>query len=102
MGYKRATSIQPWKAYWVNVPRDTVLSLKQQYLFAAGTALARQADQQPLWEMRLSLSGSGVWDPDNYIGCTGPAAKTLVSQPEPPAAFGSTHLFFVRSGDASR
>jgi Carboxypeptidase regulatory-like domain len=92
MGYKRAVSINPWQAYWINTTKDTVLPV-----FDNTISLAKKADITS-WELQLSLTGAEIWDKDNYLGVLTPhlsKTNSSVKEMEPPQAFGSTSLYFI-------
>jgi hypothetical protein len=92
MGYKRASSINPWQAYWINTSNDTALPV-----FDNTISLAKKADIAS-WELQLSLTGVEIWDRDNYLGVLTPHLSKVnlsVKEMEPPQAFGSTSLYFI-------
>jgi hypothetical protein len=99
MGYKRASSINPWQAYWINTAKDTLLPV-----FDNTLSLAKQA-VITTWELQLSLTGTEIWDKDNYLGVLTPhqsKVNSSVKEMEPPQAFGSTSLYFVNQNTSEK
>ena len=97
LGYSRAYELQPWKAYWVNVNSDTVLPWRSTVWPEATSTLTKKSAAAS-WELRLSLRGKGTWDTENILGIIpkGLARQSATEQLEPPAAFGSAQVYFVK------
>lgn len=99
IGYRQASVLKPWKAYWVYTERDTALRIweKQTLSYYLRNPLAKAAASQPLWSIRLSLQNGGSFDTDNFIGAVPNAlskSRQLIT-PEPPAPFGGAQLFII-------
>jgi hypothetical protein len=99
LGYRKASSLHPWKAYWVYTERDTSLQIWEKLPLSSylSRSLAKATVTPTNWRLRLSLSGNNSYDIDNFIGVV---PKTLakskqLSTPEPPAAFGGTRLYII-------
>jgi hypothetical protein len=99
LGYTRATVLEPWKGYWVNVSAEQTLSLRS--TVPAGKRAAREV----AWQLQLALTGKGAWDPDNYIGVAlheGDAVTGIDEVLEPPAGFGGSQLYFIKNAGCSQ
>ncbi len=105
MGYSRACSLKPWTAYWAYVEKDTSLLLlnKTWPPSVPATRLAKRA-LEICWELNLSLKGKSAWDNENRIGVTSAmlSKSGVFNSPEPPLAFGTSQLFFLKSSDTER
>ena len=100
IGYRKATSLKPWKGYWIYTERDTALQLwkKQPLSYYQTQKLAKTAKSAPaIWQLRLSLRRKNSYDTDNFIGVIPSALQKTVqfSTPEPPAAFDAARLYLI-------
>ncbi|MBD3317035.1 MAG: hypothetical protein GF344_14695 [Chitinivibrionales bacterium] len=104
--YESAQALEPGRAYWIQVERDTVLPIPAQPAPSNSTIakwgrLAKRAAGLS-WELRISLEGDGWADRDNYIGVLPNHLAKAVSKEsgEPPPAFDYPQLYFVRMDDS--
>jgi hypothetical protein len=105
LGYRKATMLRPWKAYWVFSTGDTALQLwkRQPLSYYQSRALSKTAAPSTLWQIQLSLQRKNSFDTDNFIGVV-PAAlgkSVPTSTPKPPAAFEAARLFIVDNSATS-
>ncbi|MFP4163130.1 MAG: carboxypeptidase regulatory-like domain-containing protein [Chitinispirillaceae bacterium] len=92
-GYRQASELRPWKAYWVHTEEDTTLSYFP--LLKDSLVLSKKSNNTE-WEMRLALRGEGGYDPDNFLGISSELGKkTALREPEPPLGFDSPQLYFL-------
>jgi len=99
-GYTRAKKLSPWNAYWIHIDKDTAFQLRTKDAMADLTKRPMSA----LWEIKVSLSGMQLFDPDNYCGVFSSAlakGTRMVEEPEPPQSFGSPSLFFLKNSSDS-
>ncbi len=68
--------LKPWTAYWVQVAKDTILTLKDQPYFPGGSAPLAKSGAQPVpgyrqagdWALQLSLQAGPYRDQANLLG----------------------------------
>lgn len=95
--YTLTTQIVPWKAYWIQSDKDTVLPLSG--LSVPGAALSKKTSGVQ-WELQASLAGPKSNDPDNYCGV---ASQSIpLARPKPPQAFSFPELYFVAAPSGPR
>lgn len=100
-GYREATVMRPWQAYWVrNASRaDTVVSISSLPALSPKAPLFKSVSTDG-WELRLAASNSHGRDADNRIGVSARLAKALNAHAwEPPRAFEFPRLYLARRGE---
>ena len=99
LGYRKATSLKPFKGYWIHTDRDTMLTIWKKPTIAslAAQSLAKSSASPLLWELSLTLQQGNSFDTDNHIGAVAAALakKRPLTTLEPPAAFEAARLFIV-------
>jgi len=105
LGYRKATALSPWKAYWMHTEKDTSLVIwkKQPLSYYLSSSLAKSATPAVLWQLNVALQSGKSFDTDNQIGAVAfaLAKSTHLAQPEPPAAFDAARLFIVNTTAAT-
>jgi hypothetical protein len=99
LGYKRVTTMEPWKAYWVYTEKDTSFIVNSGNNGGASTSMLSKRNSSASWELTVSLKSKSGVDPENICGVI-PSGGGLTSDaelPEPPAAFNGNRLYFVNN-----
>ncbi len=100
-GYREATVLEPWQAYWVRNAgsADTILALDPRPALSADTAFAKKMGAG--WELSLTAANARGADTDNRIGVIPPALARAfrTSSWEPPRAFDFPRLYLARAGE---
>lgn len=103
LGYKRVSSMEPWKAYWVYTDKDTSFVVNSGNNGGSSTSTLSKRNASASWEIAVSLKSKSGVDPENICGVI-PSGTRLTSDaelPEPPAAFNGNRLYFVND-DSTR
>jgi hypothetical protein len=98
--YMEQMQLEPWRACWVHIERDTQLVFRaSDVVRTASIRPTGKRLRQAAWELKVSLCGASN-DPDNYLGVV--AQTTLggvrLLSPKPPQAFDYPQLYFINAG----
>jgi hypothetical protein len=99
LGYKRVSSMEPWKAYWVYTDKDTSFIVNSGNNSGSSTSTLSKRNSSASWEITVSLKSKSGIDPENICGVipSGAGLSSDAELPEPPAAFNGNRLYFVKS-----
>jgi hypothetical protein len=99
LGYKRVSTMEPWKAYWVYTDKDTSFVVNSGNNSGSSTSTLSKRNSLASWEITVSLNSESGVDPENICGVIPSAVGFTYDAelPEPPAAFNGNRLYFINN-----